>query len=121
MIVLDTNVLSEALKPSPGQAVVRWLARQDRELVYTTAITQAEILYGVETLPDRRRRTRLYSAVERLFLDEFRGRILRSTLNPHSSIQRSLRVARAAYFTIRRGYRVGVPRAACGGSDSKYE
>jgi toxin FitB len=76
MIVLDTNVLSEALKPSPEQGVLRWLADQDRGAVYTTAITQAELLYGVEMLPAGKRKTRLQTALEGLFADEFHGRIL---------------------------------------------
>jgi toxin FitB len=76
MIVLDTNVLSEALKPSPDGSVLRWLAAQDADLVFTTAINQAEILYGVEMLPAGKRRTRLYGAVEQLFADEFAGRVL---------------------------------------------
>ncbi len=76
MIVLDTNVLSEALRPSPEETVLRWLASQDRDLVYTTAITQAEILYGIEMLPAGKRRTRLHAAVERLFSEEFHERVL---------------------------------------------
>ena len=76
MIVLDTNVLSETLKPSPSEIVMRWLAAQDPSAVYITTITQAEVLYGVEVLPPGRRRTRLHSAIEHLFANEFRGRIL---------------------------------------------
>lgn len=76
MIVLDTNVLSEALKPSPDDAVLRWLAAQNRESVFTTAVTQAEILYGVELLPSGKRQGRLHAAVERLFVDEFPERVL---------------------------------------------
>lgn len=76
MIVLDTNVLSEALKPAPDQTVLQWLADQNRDAVFTTAITQAEILYGVQILPAGRRRSRLQAAVERMFEDEFHGRIL---------------------------------------------
>ncbi len=76
MVVLDTNVLSEALKPSPDRGVLRWLSEQDPDVVFTTAITQAEILYGVEMLPAGKRRNRLYAAVERLFAEEFAGRIL---------------------------------------------
>jgi predicted nucleic acid-binding protein len=76
MIVLDTNILSEALKPSPEEAVLRWLSEQDRDVVFTTAVTQAEILYGIEMLPPGKRRSRLHAAVEQLFKDEFHGRIL---------------------------------------------
>jgi len=76
IIVLDTNVLSEVLKPSPEEAVLHWLAEQNREIVFTTAITQAEIMYGVEMLPSGKRRTRLQHAVEKLFREEFPERIL---------------------------------------------
>lgn len=76
MIVLDTNVLSEALRPLPSNAVLRWLAAQDSMEVFTTAITQAEVLYGVEILPAGRRRTRLHAAIEELFFKDFDGRIL---------------------------------------------
>ena len=76
MIVLDTNVLSEALKPLPSPIVIDWLAGQEPSSVFTTAITQAEVLYGVETLPAARRRTRLLAAVEKMFAGEFEGRIL---------------------------------------------
>ncbi len=76
MIVLDTNVLSEALKPAPSQMVLRWLAAQEPSTVFTTAITQAELLYGVEILPPGRRRMRLLSAVEKILNEEFARRIL---------------------------------------------
>lgn len=76
MIVLDTNVLSEALKPAPSPTALRWLGAQEPLSVFTTTITQAEILYGVETLPLGKRRMRLLAAVETMFAREFDGRIL---------------------------------------------
>ena len=76
MILLDTNVLSEALKPLPSPIVLRWLAAQEPSSVFTTSVTQAEILYGIETLPPGKRRTRLLAAVEKMFAEEFEGRIL---------------------------------------------
>lgn len=76
MIILDTNVLSEALKPSPHDIVLRWLAGHPRDVLFTTTVTQAEILYGVESLPDGRRRSRIQTAVEKLFAEEFEARIL---------------------------------------------
>lgn len=75
MIVLDTNTLSEALKPSPTEKVLAWLAAQDPLAVFTTTITQAEVLYGVERLPAGKRRARLYAIAEGLFAEEFEGRI----------------------------------------------
>ena len=76
MIVLDTNVLSETFRPSPAETVLRWLSAQKPSAVYISAITQAEILYGVEVLPAGRRRIRLAAAVERVFAQEFHDRIL---------------------------------------------
>lgn len=76
MIVLDTNVLSEALKPLPSLIVLRWLAGQEPSSVFTTTITQAEVLYGIEALPPGKRRLRLLEAVEKMFAEEFEGRIL---------------------------------------------
>lgn len=76
MIVLDTNVLSEALKPLPSLIVLHWLAAQEPSAVFTTTITQAEVLYGIETLPPGKRRMRLLAAVEKMFAEEFEGRIL---------------------------------------------
>ena len=76
MIVLDTNVLSEALKPAPSKIVLGWLAAQKPSAVFTTTITQAELLYGVEVLPLSKRRMRLLSAVEKILNEEFERRIL---------------------------------------------
>ena len=47
MILLDTNVLSETLKPLPNAAVVAWMAAQPRSTLFTTTVVEAEILYGV--------------------------------------------------------------------------
>jgi toxin FitB len=76
VIIVDTNVLSEALKPAPSHSVPGWLAAQEASAVYTTAITQAESLYGVEALQPGRRQTSLREAVERILAEEFPGRIL---------------------------------------------
>ena len=59
MIVLDTNVVSEFMRPSPDTAVVTWLGRQTRGSLVTTAITVAEIRFGLARLPDGRRATKL--------------------------------------------------------------
>ncbi len=51
MIVLDTNVISEPLKPLADPAVLRWLDSQDPETLYLTATNLAEILIGIALLP----------------------------------------------------------------------
>ena len=76
MIILDTNVLSEALRPDPSPAVLEWLAALHRTTAFTTTITQAEILYGIESMPAGKWRTGLLAAADRIFGQEFSGRIL---------------------------------------------
>ena len=76
MTILDTNVLSEVMRPFPSTRVLRWMAAQPAGELFTTTITQAEILYGLELLPKGKRRTAFESAVEAMFDEDFAGRIL---------------------------------------------
>lgn len=75
MIVLDTNVLSELLRPLPADEVLRWVAGLEPLSVFTTSITPAEVLYGIEILPLGKRRAKLSAAVDEIF-QEFQDRIL---------------------------------------------
>lgn len=75
-MILDTNVLSELIRPKPAEAVVNWVAHRPAVDIYITAITQAEILYGVRLLPDGKRRKTLERAVEEMFSVDFTNRIL---------------------------------------------
>lgn len=74
MIVLDTNVLSELARPRPDAAVVAWLDALPSTEVATTAVTVAELLYGVSRLPRGRRRRELAVAVESLVREDLGGR-----------------------------------------------
>lgn len=76
MILLDTNVLSELMRPVPTEAVVEWVAAQPAVSLYTTSITKAEILHGILLLPAGRRRTAFESAARAMFDQEFSGRVL---------------------------------------------
>ena len=76
MIILDTNVVSEPLKPAPSQAVLDWLDRQVPETLYLTAVSLAELLAGIEALPQGRRRLELEQAITRQIMPLFEGRIL---------------------------------------------
>jgi len=67
VIVVDTNVIAELMRPEPHEAVVRWSLAQAAGDLYTTAITLAEILYGIERLPSGRRRTRLRETAAEVF------------------------------------------------------
>lgn len=76
MIVLDTNVISELLLPVPEPSVVDWLGEQPPSAIFTTAVTEAEILYGLRLLPDGRRRRDLEAAILPIFAQDFAGRVL---------------------------------------------
>ncbi len=76
MIILDTNVLSEVMRPAPAAEVLAWLAAQTAASLYTTSITQAEILHGLMLLPAGRRRRALEAAATSMFSEDFGGRIL---------------------------------------------
>lgn len=76
MIILDTNVLSELMKPKPAKSVVAWFAEHPRAALYTTAITEAEILHGLMLLPPGRRRRAIEAAASSMFAEDFEGRIL---------------------------------------------
>ena len=76
MIVLDTNVLSELMRQSADELVVQWMDIQPNAGLFTTAITQAEILYGVSVLPTGRRKQGLAAAVHKMFEHDFKGRVL---------------------------------------------
>jgi predicted nucleic acid-binding protein len=76
MIILDTNVLSEPMKPEPSAQVLRWLAAHPPEQFFTTTVTQAEILYGLELLAKGKRRSALMAAMDAMFDEDFAGRIL---------------------------------------------
>jgi predicted nucleic acid-binding protein len=75
MIVLDTNVLSELMRPEPEAAVLQWMAAQT-DALYVTALSYAEILLGIDLLPKGKRRQRLGEQATAMFTEDFAGRIL---------------------------------------------
>lgn len=76
MIVLDTNVVSELIHPRGSLVVRQWVAAQPITNLFTTTITQAEILYGIALLPSGKRKTELNQAAQLMFGEDFGGRIL---------------------------------------------
>jgi len=76
VIVLDTDVVSELLRPEPDSAVLAWLAAQRRGELYTTTISEGEIASGLALLPKNRRRDMLTQAVARLLGEGLGGRVL---------------------------------------------
>jgi toxin FitB len=76
VIILDTNVISEPLRPKPGAGVVAWLDAQAPETLYLTTISLAEVRYGIACLPEGRRRQTLHDRFEGEFLPLFHERTL---------------------------------------------
>lgn len=75
MILLDTNVLSELMRPQPNPVVVDWINTHSSE-ARLSAITQAEISLGIALLPDGKRRDALAAAARQMFEEDFAGRCL---------------------------------------------
>lgn len=76
MFVLDTNVLSAVMDSQPVPEVAAWVAAQPEEQIFTTAVCQAEILAGVEIMPEGRRRRGLEAMAKAIFANAFDGRVL---------------------------------------------
>jgi toxin FitB len=76
MILIDTNVISEPLRPEPDSRVIAWIDAQAIETLYLSAITVAELRFGIATLPAGKRRDRLHIRLEEEVLPLFVGRIL---------------------------------------------
>ena len=75
MIILDTNVISELTRPVPDSGVITWLDSLPAEETAITAITAAELRYGVRRMPDGHRKTELSEAVSALINADFRDRV----------------------------------------------
>ncbi|WP_448573705.1 PIN domain-containing protein [Trichothermofontia sp.] len=76
MIILDTNVISELMNPKGSQCVKSWTDSQPRGTLFTTSITQAEILYGIAILPEGNREQKLQNAAHAVFQQELLNQIL---------------------------------------------
>jgi toxin FitB len=74
--LLDTNAVSEWVKPSPDPGLVRWLAETDEDRIYLSVITLAELRRGVERLGTGRRRARLEDWLQVELPQRFAGRLL---------------------------------------------
>lgn len=96
MILLDTNVISEPLRPTPDARVVAWLDTQPLETLFLSAITVAELRFGIAALPAGKRRDRLAEDVEQRVLPLFLGRVLPFDLPATQAYAELMTRARAA-------------------------
>ena len=76
MIMLDTNVISESLRPAPESRVLDWINTQAIETLYLSAISVAELRFGAALLPSGRRKAKLRNNLENKLLPLFAGRVL---------------------------------------------
>ena len=93
MIVLDTNVVSEPMRPRGNPAVLAWLDRQVAETLYLTATGLSELLVGIAALPAGRRRDGLDTALQDLLSTLFGARVL--PFDQQAAITYATLVARA--------------------------
>ena len=76
MIILDTNVLSETLRPTPATKVLEWMRSEPASALFTTAITESELLYGIALVPEGRQRQSLEAVIDLIFSEDLAGRVL---------------------------------------------
>jgi len=96
MILLDTNVISELWRSEPDTEVLAWVNAQAIEALYLSAITVAELRYGLATMPDGKRRTIYLERLTHEVLPAFGGRILPFDLEASQSYAELMARARAA-------------------------
>lgn len=94
MILIDTNVISELMRPNPAPEVLAWFGGQDAMALHLSAVGEAELRRGAAILPDGKRRDRLIAEIDAMITEDFAGRVL-----PFDS---AAAVAFAAIFVDRR-------------------
>ena len=100
MILLDTNVVSEPLRPAPDTRVVEWIDAQPLETLFLSAITVAELRAGVALLPAGKRRTGLQESLETRVLPLFAGRVLAFDLGCTQAYAELMAQARASGLAV---------------------
>ncbi len=100
MIVLDTNVVSEALRPGRDPAVIEWLDAQIAETLFLTATSLSELLIGVAVMPGGKRKTAITAALDALLSRLFGSRILPFDHDAAIAYSHLVSSARAAGKTV---------------------
>lgn len=100
MIILDTNVISEPLRQVPEHQVIEWIDVQALETLYLSAITVAELRFGMASLPAGKRRDWLQEGLEKRVLPMFAGRVLPFDMPASKAYRELIAKARAAGLAI---------------------
>ncbi|WP_342235755.1 type II toxin-antitoxin system VapC family toxin [Inquilinus sp. OTU3971] len=99
MILLDTNVISETMRTAEGR-VVAWIDAQPIETLFLSAVTVAELRFGIALMPAGKRREGLHEHLERRVLPLFHGRVLPFDLAASQAYAELMSGARAAGLAI---------------------
>lgn len=115
MILIDTNVISELWKAEPNPDLLAWIDAQTVETLYLSAITVAELRFGLATMPEGKRRTIYQERLEKEVLPTFAGRVLPFDLDASQAYADLMARARAAGKAIGKadGY-IAATATACG-------
>ena len=100
MIILDTNVISEPLRPVPEARVIEWIDAQALETLYLSAITVAELRFGMASLPVGKRRAGLQESLEKQILPLFARRVLPFDMAASQAYGKLMAKAQAAGLAI---------------------
>jgi len=113
MILLDTNLVSEPWKPQPDPHVVAWIDAQAIETLYLSAVTVAELLFGIAAMPAGKRRKVLHDRLEAELLPVFAGRVLPFDLAASRAYAELMSKARTAgqAITMADGYIAAIAAA----------
>lgn len=115
MILIDTNVISELWKAEPNPVVLDWVDAQSVETLYLSAVTVAELRFGVAAMPEGKRRTIYQERLEKEVLPAFTGRVLPFDLAASRAYADLMAGARLAGKAIGKadGY-IAATASACG-------
>jgi toxin FitB len=115
MILIDTNVISELWKAEPNPGVLAWVDAQTVETLYLSAITVAELRFGLATMPEGKRRTIYQERLENEVLPTFTGRVLPFDLDASKAYADLMARAKAEGKAIGKadGY-IAATASACG-------
>jgi predicted nucleic acid-binding protein len=115
MILIDTNVISELWKAEPNPDVLAWIDAQTVETLYLSAVTVAELRFGLATMPESKRRTIYQERLEKKVLPTFAGRVLPFDLNASQAYADLMARAKAGGKAIGKadGY-IAATATACG-------
>ena len=104
-MLLDTNVISELMRPKPDEKVVAWLDRQNNETVWISSITQAEVLAGLALMPEGKRKQGLMDVAATMFGKDFTNRCLAFNSEAANHYANIISVTYPARKTDQRGRR----------------